>query len=82
MIRTQVGKRIKELRCAMGLSQEKFAMDVGLDRTYIASVEHGKRNISIVNLARIWTALGITGSNFFNSPFFEGEEENNVYATR
>ena len=47
MIRYQVGQRIKELRLSAGMSQERFALEVGLDRTYIASVEHGRRNISI-----------------------------------
>lgn len=71
MIRYQVGQRIKELRLAAGMSQEKFALEVGLDRTYIASVEHGRRNISIVNLAKIWQTLAITGKEFFDSPVFE-----------
>ena len=53
MIRYQVGQRIKELRQYRGISQEKFALDAGIDRTYIASVESGKRNISDVNLAKI-----------------------------
>ena len=51
-IREQIGKRIRELRQAKGLSQEAFALEIGLDRTYIASVENGKRNISIINLKR------------------------------
>ena len=76
MIRYQVGQRIKELRLAAGMSQEKFALEVGLDRTYIASVEHGRRNISIVNLAKIWQALAITGKEFFDSPIFEGKGRN------
>ena len=53
------------------MSQEKFALEVGLDRTYIASVEHGRRNISIINLAKIWQALEVTGTEFFDSPIFE-----------
>ena len=70
MICVKVGQRIRELRLAKGMSQEKFALEAGLDRTYIASVESGKRNISIVNLAKIWNALGITGREFFDSPTF------------
>ena len=38
MIRYQVGQRIKELRLAARMSQEKFALEAGLDRTYIAGV--------------------------------------------
>ena len=67
MIRKQVGLRIKELRKLYGLSQEKFALEVSLDRTYIASVESGKRNISIVNLEKIWRFFGLLPSEFFDS---------------
>ena len=65
MIRQKVGNRIRELRTAAGLSQEKLALAAGLDRTYIASVEKGKRNISIVNLEKIVTALDCTFTEFF-----------------
>ena len=65
MIRQKVGNRIRELRTAAGLSQEKLALAAGLDRTYIASVEKGKRNISIVNLEKIVTALDCTFAEFF-----------------
>lgn len=71
VIRKQVGLRIKELRKLYGLSQEKFALEVSLDRTYIASVESGKRNISIVNLEKIWRFFGLLPSEFFDSIYFE-----------
>ena len=70
MIKQLVGNRLKELRLQKGLSQEKFALEAGLDRTYIASVENGKRNISIVALQKIWQALGIAADEFFSSPIF------------
>ncbi len=73
MIRIHVRQRIKELRIDKGISQEKFAIEAGLDRTYITSIESGKRNVSIVSLAKIWNALGITGKEFFDSPIFSGE---------
>ena len=53
MIKRKIGVRIRELRTATGLSQEKFALKIGMDRTYLASVELGNRNISIVNLEKI-----------------------------
>ena len=46
MIKQKVGARIRELRNDRGLSQEKLALAAGLDRTYIASVENGKRNMN------------------------------------
>ena len=67
MIKQAVGMRIRELRNDRGLSQEKLALASGLDRTYIASVENGKRNISIVNLEKIIVALNSTFSIFFEN---------------
>lgn len=52
-IRVLVGKRIRSLRKDAGLSQEALGLKAGLDRTYIASVEGGKRNISIVNIEKL-----------------------------
>ena len=67
MITTDVGNRIRELRKTLGISQEKLAEIAGIDRTYLASVENGKRNISIVNLEKIIVALNVTISDFFST---------------
>lgn len=75
MIRSLIGQRIKELRIQKGLSQEKLALNVELDRTYVASVENGKRNISIVNLEKIWKGLSVTPAEFFSSKRFEEKNE-------
>lgn len=53
----QVGTRIRELRIAIGLSQEKLSFACNLDRTYVGSVERGERNISVINLNKIAIAL-------------------------
>lgn len=66
MIKTKIGNRIKELRKELGLSQEKLANNCELDRTYVASVENGKRNISIINLEKIVKALNISLKEFFD----------------
>ena len=60
------GERIKELRTKQGLSQEDFAFKCDLDRTYITSLERGKRNISLENLEKIAKAFNMTLSEFFN----------------
>ena len=65
MIQQELGKRIKELRKAKGYSQESFARKSGIDRTYIASVEAGKRNISIDNIKKIADGLGVSLSDLF-----------------
>ena len=65
-IKVLVGKRVKELRNNLGVSQEELADLASLDRTYITSVECGKRNISIVNIEKLATALNVTLKEFFN----------------
>ncbi len=65
-IKIAVGKRIKELRNKLGISQEELADIAELDRTYITSVECGKRNISIVNVEKLANALNVSLSEFFN----------------
>lgn len=66
MITSLLGKRIKELRNQRtGLSQEKFAAKIEMDRTYFASVEAGKRNISIINIKKIADGLGVSLGELF-----------------
>ena len=65
MITEKIGNRIRELRKETGLSQEKFAAKIGMDRTYFASVELGKRNISLVNLEKIATGLNVSLCEMF-----------------
>jgi len=70
-IRENFGKRVRELRNKIGLSQEKFSFECELDRTYIAGIERGKRNVSIVNIEKIAKAFNMSVSDFFNSPLFQ-----------
>ena len=64
-IREKVGKRVRELRNKLGISQEELADMVELDRTYITSVECGRRNISIINIEKLAKALNVTLADFF-----------------
>ena len=58
-----VGRTIRDLRTDQSLSQEDLADLTSLHRTYISSVERGKRNISIKNLEKIAKALKVKISN-------------------
>ena len=69
-IRLKVGLRIKELRSELGISQEAFANQIGMARTYFAEVETGKRNVSMINLEKIVCGLGVTLSEFFTADYF------------
>ena len=65
MIQKKFGLAIKKLREETGLSQEKFALSIGMDRTYYASVEAGKRNISLQNIYKIAEGFDISVSALF-----------------
>jgi transcriptional regulator with XRE-family HTH domain len=53
-----LGRRIAERRKQLGLGQERLALDAGLHRTYLTTVERGMRNPSLETLCRIANALG------------------------
>ena len=73
-IKEKIGKRIRELRGLKKISQEKLAELADLDRTYVSSVERGKRNVSIVNLEKIAKALGCSLQDFFTSENFTNKK--------
>lgn len=61
-ILVRFGKRLREKRNELGLSQEAFAAKCGLDRTYISGIERGRRNVSLLNIEAIAKALGTSVS--------------------
>lgn len=65
MITKEFGQRLKEFRQETGLSQEKFALKI--DRTYYASVEAGRRNISLENIKKIADGFGVSLSQLFEN---------------
>lgn len=64
-ITVRFGDRLKELRAQKGISQEKFALQIGMNRTYYASVEAGRRNVSLRNILKIAEGLDISLSELF-----------------
>lgn len=58
------GKKVQEERLKHELSQEKLAEIAGLDRTYISSMERGRRNVSLLNIIKVANALSISPSIF------------------
>ncbi len=59
-----VGLRLRYLRKKQGLSQAELAHECKMDKSYLASIEQGRRNVGIVNIAKICHALKITISEF------------------
>jgi len=66
-VQRRFGERLREIRRKAGLSQEDLALEAGLDRTYISSVERGERNISLQNIAKLANALGVQLGTLFTS---------------
>lgn len=74
-IRVLIGSRLRFLRKEAGMSREALGLKAGIDRTYIASVEGGKRNISIVNIEKLSLSLGCSLTEFFSTPEFAADSK-------
>ncbi len=66
-VKQEFGNRIRELRQARNLSQEKFALQIEMDRTYLASIESGKRNVSLENIKKLADGFGISLGELFKN---------------
>lgn len=63
--RKKIGERIKQLRKGIGLSQEKFANQTGIDRTLVSRMERGETNFEWITLVTFFRALDVTMQDFF-----------------
>ena len=61
-IKHKFGIKIKQLRTERAWSQEKLALNAGLDRTYIPSIEKGNRNVSLEVIEKLALALNVKPS--------------------
>jgi len=61
-----LGQAVRELRKAKGYSQEGFADEVGLHRTYMGAIERGEQNLTIKNVVRVSSTLGIEPSDLLS----------------
>ena len=55
-----LGKNVRPLRQQKGLTQEELAFEAEIDLTYMGGIERGKRNPSLLVIARIAKALSVT----------------------
>lgn len=65
-IQQKFGNRVRKLRKSKGWSQEEFADQCGLHRTYIGAIERGERNVSLNNIHAIAKALDISVKDLFD----------------
>jgi transcriptional regulator with XRE-family HTH domain len=63
-----IGKRISELRRLKEISQEELAYKAKIDRTYMSSIERGKRSISLIVAIKIASALDTSILSLIEKP--------------
>ena len=66
--RVRVAWNIRRLRVERGVSQEAFAVDAGIDRTYVSRLERGMENPTVAVLEGIAAALGVEIEALFVRP--------------
>ena len=64
-VKKRFGARLRALRKARKMSQEKVALASDLDRSYLGRIERGEINVSLVNIQRIAGALGVEAGELF-----------------
>jgi transcriptional regulator with XRE-family HTH domain len=60
------GEAITEHRKSVAMTQQELADRAGVHRTYISDIERGSRNVTVLNLRRIATALGTNAPSIFS----------------
>lgn len=58
-VKVLFGRRVRQLRKERGVSQEAFAHEIQIDRSYFGSIERGERNVSLDNICLIAKGLGV-----------------------
>lgn len=72
-VRKRFGANVRRLRRQLGLSQEAFALEAGIDRTYVSGVERGARNPSLTVAQKFADGLGVPlGMLFTDEPDLPG----------
>ncbi len=59
------GKKVREERTKLNLSQEELANRAGVHRTYIGMIERAEKNITLENIHKVCKALNLRIGNFF-----------------
>ena len=55
----QFGENVRKVRKIRNLSQEDLAAESGLHRTYIGMIERAEKNITLINIGKIASALKV-----------------------
>lgn len=63
-----LGWNLRTLRVAKGLSQERLALEAGIDRSYVGRVERGTENVTLQRLDSFAAVLGVTVAELLTEP--------------
>ncbi|MBI3977020.1 MAG: helix-turn-helix transcriptional regulator [Chloroflexi bacterium] len=73
-VRVRFGAAVRRRRLELGISQEELADRAGLHRTYVADVERGARNISLVSIEKLAKGLSLPISLLFSNYGVEADK--------
>ena len=65
-LRSVFGRRVRELRKQLDISQEELGDRCGLHPTYVGGIERGERNPALVNIGRLASALRVSLAELFS----------------
>lgn len=74
---TRLGKRIKEERLRLNLTQEKLSEKVGISTAYLGQIERGERCITLDKLIPLANYLGVT-VDFLLTDYIVTDEDNSL----
>jgi len=58
-LQERIGNTLRKQREAKGISQEAFADQVHMHRTYYSAIERGEKNLTLATLHRVCSGLGL-----------------------
>ena len=64
-ILTQFGEQVRKIRLSKGWSQEELAQEANLHRTYIGMIERAEKNITLLSIEKVASALKVEVSSLF-----------------
>ncbi len=73
-VKVLFGRRVRQLRKQRGVSQEAFAHEIKIDRSYFGSIERGERNVSLDNICLIARGLGVPPAELLMFEPLQGTE--------
>jgi len=56
----QFGDNLRKIRLSKGMSQSQLAEKIGSDKSYISTIEHGKKNLTLETMSKLAQALGVS----------------------